>query len=728
MSTGNPISRRQFLKVSLAAGGGLLIGFSTDALAQSGGAKSDSPKPVGAHAQEGDGAASKHDFVPNAWIRITPENEITLIVSASEMGQGAMTALPMMIAEELDAEWGRFKTEFAPADKVYANPLLGGQITGGSATVRGFYTKLREVGATGREMLLQAAAKQWGVRVSQLTTEPGRVVHPDSGRIALYGELAEIAAGLSVPESVILKDEKDFRIIGKGTPRLDTPIKVNGQAGFGIDARPDDLRIASIERCPVFGGKVKSFQADQARAVQGVLDVIALDHGVAVLARDFWTADQARKKLEIEWDFGDLADLSSESITQSFKDGIESKANVATKHGKGAAGLPNDGVFKAVYQAPYLAHTTMEPMNCTASVTSEGVTVWAPTQAQGKAQHAAASTAGVSPDKVTIHTTFLGGGFGRRAEIDFVNEAVALSKKHGHPVKVIWTRPDDVQHDFYRPVAYNELYAELDSDGMPKTWVHRIAGPSIWSRVAPSRVKNGIDPSAVEGAADLPYDIPNLEVTYALIDPGVPVGFWRSVGHSQNAYVVECFLDELAAKAGQDPYEYRKKLLKNHPRYLGVLNKAAEMAGWGKKQLPDGHHHGIAVAKAFGSYCAQVAEVSIESGKPRVHKIHSAIDCGLAVNPSGVEAQVESGIVYGLTAALSGKITLKNGRVQQHNFNDYPALRINEMPAVEVAIINSGHPLGGVGEPGLPPTAPAVVNALRAATGKPQRELPIQLS
>lgn len=715
------ISRREFLKVGLAAGGGLLLGFSTVSQADA--------APVGA----GPAVASGKDFVPNAWVRIAPDGQITLVVSASEMGQGAMTALPMLIAEEMDAEWGRFNTEFAPADQAYANPLLGGQITGGSATVRGFYTKMREVGATAREMLLQAAAKQWNVPANALITEPGRVVHPDSGRIALYGELAEAAASVPVPGTVLLKSEKDFRIVGKPTPRLDTPIKVNGQAGFGIDARPEDLRIATIERCPVFGGKVKSFDATAAKAVKGVLDVIGLDHGVAVLARDYWTAEQGRQQLKIDWDLGRLADLSSEGITRMLREGIETKARPAATHGHGAGALPLAGsqkVFHAVYQVPYLAHTCMEPMNCTAAVTTDGVTVWAPTQAQGSTQRVAAKAAGVDPSKVIVHTTYLGGGFGRRSETDFVTEAVQLAMRHGHPVKVIWSRPDDVQHDYYRPIAYNELSAELDAQGMPKTWVHRIAGPSIWSRIAPARVKNGIDPSAVEGAADLPYAIPNLEVSYALIDPGVPVGFWRSVGHSQNAYVVECFLDELAAHGGHDPFEYRKKLLKDHPRYLGVLEKAAEMADWGKP-LPKGHHHGIAVAKAFGSYCAQVAEVSIEFGRPRVHKVHCAIDCGVAVNPSGIEAQMQSGIVYGLTAALSGKITLKNGRVEQQNFNDYPSLRIDEMPEIKVAIVGSGvesgDTIGGVGEPGLPPIAPAVVNALRAATGKPHRELPIRL-
>ncbi len=709
------ITRRQFLKVSAAAGGGLLVGFRLGA-------------PESAMAAEGSSNDADAVLEPNAWVEMHADGRNVLTISGSEMGQGAMTVIPMMIAEELDLPWADFDTRFAPADEAYANPALGGQVTGGSATVRGFYNQLREVGAATREMLMQAAANRWDVPLDELRTEPGVVVHPATGRMAEYRTLVADAAKLEPPGEVFTKDREEFRIIGKPTRRLDSPQKVNGQAGFGIDARPGNLLVASIERCPVFGGKLRSVDAGKARDAANVEDVIELEHGVAVLARDWWSADQARKMLSIEWDEGDLADLDDEAIERQFREGLQRDARPARTEGDGAKALGDgENTVSATYRVPYLAHTTMEPMNATASVGDDEVTVWVPTQAPGSVQKVAAEIAGVDPGRVTVHTTFLGGGFGRRFETDFVREAVELSKRAGRPVKVIWSRPDDVRHDFYRPAAYNELSATLGDDGLPRTWVHRIAGPSIWSRVSPGMVKDGIDPAAVEGAADHPYAVENIEVTYANVDPGIPVGFWRSVGHSQNAWIVESFLDELAHKAGIDPVEYRRKLLKGgDSRHLGVLERAAEMADWGG-EVPEGRARGVALAKSFGSYCAQVAEVSVEDGAPRVHKVWCAIDCGIAVNPAGVERQVHSSIAYGLTAALSGRVTIKDGRVQEQNFDDYPALTIDRMPEVEVAIVDSGQPPGGVGEPGLPPIAPAVTNALLALAGEPVRRLPIDL-
>jgi len=709
-------TRREFLKVSAAVGGGLLIGFRLGA-----------PESARAATAEADGAAGDAVFEPDAWIEMHADGRNILTVSGSEMGQGAMTVIPMMIAEELDLPWADFETRFAPADPVYANPVLGSQVTGGSATVRGFYSKLRNVGAAARELLVQAAANRWGVPVSDLRTEPGVVVHVATGRQAEYRDLVADAAGLEPPEEVFTKSPEQFRLIGQPTKRLDTPEKVVGQAGFGIDARPTDVLKASIERCPVFGGKLKSVDAAKARQAANVVDVIEMERGVAVLARDWWSADQARGLLSVEWDEGELADLDDAAIEAQFQAGVKAGGNSARHEGEGADAL-GDGehTLEATYRVPYLAHATMEPMNGTAWVHDDGVTLWVPTQAQGSAQQAAADVAGVSKDKVTVHTTFLGGGFGRRFETDFVREAVELSKRVGRPVQVIFSRPDDIRHDFYRPAAYNELSATLGDDGLPVAWVHRIAGPSIWSRVAPSMVKDGIDPAAVEGAADHPYQVKNIDVTYAKVEPGIPVGFWRSVGHSQNAFVVEAFLDELAHKAGADPVDYRRRLLDEHSRERGVLDRAAKIADWGGK-VPEGRARGVAVAKSFGSYCAQVAEVSIENGMPRVHRVWAAIDCGIAVNPAGVERQVHSAITYGLTAALFGRISIKNGRVQQQNFNDYRALRMNQMPAVEVSIVDSGHEPGGVGEPGLPPIAPAVANALAVLTGKPVRSLPIEL-
>ncbi len=709
-------TRRQFLKASAAVGGGLLVGFRLGA-------------PETAMAAEGGDGSSEAagGFQPNAWVEMHPDGRTMLTISGSEMGQGAMTVIPMMIAEELDLPWGAFDTRFAPADEAYSNPALGAQVTGGSATVRGFYTTLREVGAATREMLMQAAANRWGVPLSELRTEPGVVLHVATGRQAEYKTLVGDAAKLEPPENVFTKDRADFRIIGKPMKRLDSPQKVNGQAQFGMDARPGNVLMASVERCPVFGGKLKSVQAGKARKAANVEDVIELDYGVAVLARDWWSADQARKKLWIEWDEGELADLDDEAIDAQFRAGVTKYARPARTEGRGADALGSEAnTLSATYRVPYLAHTTMEPMNATASVTEAGVTVWVPTQAPGSVQQVAAEIAGVSPEQVTVHTTFLGGGFGRRFETDFVREAVTLSKQAGRPVKVIYSRPDDVQHDFYRPAAYNELSATLGDDGLPVAWVHRIAGPSIWSRVAPGMVKDGIDPAAVEGAADHPYQIENIAVSYANVDPGIPVGFWRSVGHSHNAYIVESFLDELARRAEIDPVEYRRRLLKDDSRHIGVLERVAQMAGWGS-DLPEGQAQGVALAKSFGSYCAEVAQVSIENGKPRVHKVFCAIDCGIAVNPAGVERQIHSAIAYGLTAALSGKITIKNGRVQEQNFHNYPALSIDQMPEVEISIVDSGQPPGGVGEPPLPPLAPAVVNALAALTGKPVRSLPIDL-
>ena len=708
-------TRRQFLKISMAAGGGLLVGFRLGA-----------PESAMAADHAGGSADGATVFEPNAWVEMHADGRNVLTISGSEMGQGAMTVIPMMIAEELDLPWADFDTRFAPADPVYANPALGGQVTGGSATVRGFYTKLREVGAATRELLMQAAANRWDVPLSELRTEPGVVVHTVSGRQAEYRELVTDAAGLEPPEQVFTKDRADFRLIGKPVKRLDSPAKVTGQADFGIDARPDGMLQASIERCPVFGGTLKSADASKARQAPGVVDVMEMEHGVAVLARDWWSADQARRQLSIEWNEGELADLDDAATERQFREGLSGARPARTK-GEGDAALQDgENTLSATYRVPYLAHTTMEPMNGTASVTEPGVTVWMPTQAPGSVQQVAAEVAGVDPAQVTVHTTFLGGGFGRRFETDFVREAVELSKRAGRPVQVIWNRPDDIRHDFYRPAAHNELAATLGDDGLPTAWVHRIAGPSIWSRVAPGMVKDGIDPAAVEGAADHPYQVPNISVSYAQVDPGIPVGFWRSVGHSHNAWIVEAFVDELARKAGMDPVEYRRRLIAPDSRHLGVLERVAEMADWGG-EVPEGRARGVALAKSFGSYCAQVAEVSIENGAPRVHRVWCAIDCGIAVNPAGVERQVHSSIAYGLSAALGGRVTIKNGRVQEQNFNDYPAVRMNQMPAVEVGIVDSGQPPGGVGEPGLPPLAPAVTNALAVLTGEPIRSLPIEL-
>lgn len=700
-------SRRAFLKVSAAAGGGLLVGVylpSAD--------------------RRGSAAAAGAELVPNAWIRIGTDDSVTLRVASSEMGQGVYTAIPMLLAEELECDWSRVRVEAAPADKAYINPLFGVQATGGSTAVRAFYTPLREAGAAARDLLIAAAAQRWGVEESSCRAESGYVVHKPSGRRLRYGELVEVAGKLPVPTAALLKDRSEFKLIGKPTRRLDTPLKVNGAAVFGQDVRLPGMLTAVVARCPVFGGKVRGFDAAKARRVRGVREVLAIESGIAVVAESFWSARQGRDALVIEWHLGPNAQVSSPDIRRHLETALQKPGAVARRTGDAEKALRGARRVEAVYEVPYLAHATMEPMNCTAVVTASTCEVWVPTQGQTGAQRTAARIAGVPLEAVKIHTTFLGGGFGRRGEQDFVAEAVEIAKRVGAPVQVAWTREDDMQHDLYRPATLNRFTAGLDKAGNIVAWRHAIAGPSIAARALPALIKDGIDLTSVEGAQNLPYAIPNIVVTYAMENGHVPVGFWRSVGSSQNAYVTECFLDELAAATRRDPFELRRALLKEQRRHLGVLELAAEKAGW-RKPLPAGRSRGIAVAESFGSFVAQVAEVSLAEGKPRVHRVVCAVDCGVVVNPDTVSAQMESGIVYGLTAALYGQITISNGRVEQSNFHDYPLLRMSEIPQVEVHIVKSDEPPGGVGEPGTPPIAPAVANALFAATGRPVRRLPL---
>jgi isoquinoline 1-oxidoreductase beta subunit len=497
---------------------------------------------------------------------------------------------------------------------------------------------------------------------------------------------------------------------------------------FGFDVKRPGMLTAVVARSPVIGARVANYKDNDARGVAGVRKVVRIDSGVAVVADDFWSAQRGRALLNIQWVEGSNANLDSAQIRARLTAAAKKPGAVARAVGNVDKALAEAGKrVDAIYEVPYLAHACMEPMSCTVELTPDGCDIWVPTQAQTRCQQTGAEITGLAPEKVRVHTTFLGGGFGRRSEQDFVAEAVQIAVAAGKPVKLLWTREEDMRHDYYRPATYNVLSAALDKKGQPLAWQHKIVGPSIMSRVFPNAVKDGIDNTSVEGAANLPYAFPNLSVRYVLEDPGVPVGFWRSVGSSQNAFITECFLDELAAAAGKDPYQFRRALLADHPRHLGVLDLAAGKAGWGKP-LPRGRRRGIAVAESFGSYCAQVAEVSVaRDGAVRVHRVVCAIDCGIVVNPDTVVAQMESGIVYGLSAALKGEITISNGRVAQTNFNDYPVLRIDEMPAVEVHIVPSAEPPGGVGEPGTPPIAPAVANAVFAATGKPVRRLPIRL-
>jgi len=707
-------SRRGFLKASALAGGGLLIGFRL---------------PTGGrYAQAaGNQPENEAELAPNAWVRISSDDQVTVLVDRSEMGQGVMTALPMLIAEELEADWERIATEFAPADSAYTNSLLGRQATGGSTAIRNAWRPLREAGATAKAMLVAAAAERWGVDPSDCEVAEQVVRHPGSGRSATFGDLAAEAAEQAVPDAVFLKEPKNFRLLGTAQDRLDAPAKVDGSARFGMDVQLDGLLTAQVVRCPVLGGKVRSFDASEAERVPGVKQVVAIDSGIAVIAEGFWPAQKGRDALSVEWDYGEHAGLSSSGIEKQFREAAEG-GEAATAHSEGDADGALQGAaatVEAEYEVPFLAHACMEPMNCTARIADGVCEVWAPTQDQTSTQKVAAEISGLPKDKVHVHTTYLGGGFGRRSHTDFVADAVACAKAAGAPVKVIWTRADTTRHDRYRPATYNRLSAAVDSGGGVSAWRHRIVGPSIMAYNDMLKEGQQIDPSSVEAADALPYDLANIHVDYVMANTPVPLWWWRSVGNSQNGFIREAFFDEVAAAAEADPYELRRQLIPEGDRHRRVLERAAQEAGWGSA-LPEGRSRGIAVVKSFGSYCAEVAEVSVSDNREvRVHRVDVAIDCGAVVNPEIVAEQMESGVVYGLSAAMGEAITVSRGQVEQANFDDYPIMTIDQMPEVRVHIVDSGEDPGGIGEPGTPPIAPAVANAIHAATGEPVRQLPL---
>ena len=709
------IDRRSFLQ-GIAAGGGLLLGMHLPLVSRAEASADGDTEPT-----------ANTSFAPNAWIRIEPGGAIAFVVARSEMGQGVMTALPMLLAEELGVGLDQITVRFAPAAPEYVNALIGQQLTGGSTSVRDAWTRLREAGALARSLLVQAAARVWGVSADACIVERGQVIHPAADQRLGFGELATAAAALPPPDGVFLKDPDEWTLIGTPAPRLDAPDKINGRARYGIDVRLTDMVVASIERCPVLGGELKGFAADRARAIPGVEAVLPVTAGVAVVAKDTYTALRGRRALAVDWGLGANAELGSAAIRAAFEHALAGPGVSVRREGDPhTAAAQAERMLEAVYEVPFQAHACMEPMNCTADVRADGCDIYVPTQAQTRSQRTGMEITGLAEGQVRVHTMFLGGGFGRRSEVDFVRDAVELSKRLGRPVQVVWTREDDMRHDFYRPAGLNQLRGGLDADGLPVLWEHHIAAPSILSRVRPEAAAGGVDRTSVEGAANLPYAIPNIAVSYRLTDTPVPVGFWRAVGHSQNAWITECFLDELAAAGGQEPLALRRRLLADKPRHLGVLNLAAERAGWGEP-CPPGRYRGIAVAESYGSYVAQVAEVSIAARRVSVHRVVCAVDCGLIVNPDTVAAQMESAIVYGLTATLKGAITLEQGRVQQGNFDDFPLLRMREMPDIAVHLVPSDELPGGAGEPGLPPIAPAVCNAVFAATGEPVRSLPIRL-
>jgi isoquinoline 1-oxidoreductase beta subunit len=614
-------------------------------------------------------------------------------------------------------------------DAVYNHTSFGIQMTGGSTSVLSEWERMRKVGAAAREMLLSAAADTWKVEKTSCRAENGMVIHTGGKKLS-YGQLAEKAAAMPVPQEVSLKDPSAFKIIGKPTPRLDTREKVNGKALFGADVKVPGMLTAVVARSPVFGGKVKSLNSEKAKSVPGVKEIVQIGSGVAVVADNFWSAKKGRDALEVIWEEGSLANLSTEGMRKEYANLAKTPGSTARKEGDPEKALAAAAKqINAEYEVPYLAHAMMEPLNCLVDLRANSCEIWTGTQFQTVDRNAAAKTAGLKEEDVKIHTTFLGGGFGRRANprSDFVIEAVEVAKAVKKPVKVIWTREDDTKGGYYRPMWYDRITAGLNADGTPIAWQHTIVGQSLLAGTPfeQAMVKNGIDETSVEGAHNTPYEIPNMLVDLHSPKTGVPVLWWRSVGHSHTAFVVESFMDEVAHSAGKDPYELRRKLLAKHPRHRGVLELVAEKAGWGST-LPTGRGRGIAMHESFGSFVAQAAEVSVSpDGEVRVHRVVCAIDCGRVVNPSTIEAQMESGIVFGLSAALHGAISFKNGRVEQSNFHDYPVLRVDEMPLIEVHIVPSTEAPGGVGEPGVPPIAPAVMNAIFAVTGKRIRRLPI---
>ena len=700
------VTRRSFLQTSALASGGLLLGVAL-------------PGAIG------DAAAAGTLYTPNAWVHIADDNTITLISARSEMGQGVYTSMPMLIAEELNVDFRKIRVAIAPPNaKVYGNALLGGpQLTGGSTSVRDAWEKLRVAGAQVREMLVAAAADRWKVDASTLKAHNGMVTGAH-GKKASYGQLAAAASQLPVPEKVTLKDPKDFTLVGKRTRRLDTPAKTNGTAEFGIDVKLPGMVYASLEQCPVIGGTVTGFDATRAKAMPGVIDVVQIPDGVAIVADTWWHAKKAREGLSVQWDEGAGAALNDKTMLEGIRAGAASDKMIPLK-AVGDADAVIKGATKVVraeYTMPLLSHSPMEPMNFTAHAHDDKVDLIGPTQWQDGAQGVVAKALGVKPEDVTLRTTFLGGGFGRRIDVDYVIQAAQISKAANKPVKLVWTREDDMTHDFYRPQSVHRLAAALGDDGKPTAMTFTMTSQSITGRVfgLPAQVQ---DPLMTE-AALAAYEIPATRHEIVKHDAGLRVGYWRSVSHALNAFANETFIDELAAAAGKDPYEYRMSLLPSKPRFRNVLQMAAEKSGWGSA-APAGRFRGIALMEGYDTYMAQVAEISMKDGVPVVHRVTTVADLGRMVNPDTVEAQIQSSIVFGLSAVLYGEINVEKGRVQQSNFNTYQVVRMNEAPQIDIVLVPSTEKPGGIGEPATALIGPAVGNAVFAATGKRLRKMPM---
>jgi isoquinoline 1-oxidoreductase beta subunit len=677
----------------------------------------------------GDTGDAFQGFAPGGFIRIARDGGVTLIMPNVEMGQGIYTAQATLLAEELEVGLDQVTLQAAPPnEELYRQPILQSQSTGGSTSVRGAWVPLRQAGAAARTMLVAAAAGRWGVPAVECTASRGAVTHGPSGRSLGYGELVEDAGRQPVPKDVPLKQPADWRIIGQSVKRLDTPGKINGTAVFGIDIRVPDMKIAAVSACPVFGGKLRSVDDAAARALPGVREVIRIENAVAVIGDHYWAAHQGLQALRIEWDNGPNAKLSSRQLIGALRDAYGKRPAVQARH-EGDVDRAMAGAAKrveAAYELPFLAHATMEPINTTIHVRPDGCDIWVGTQVPTVAQALAAKVLGLPPDKVMVHNQFIGGGFGRRLEADSIVHAAAFGKQVPYPIKIVWSREEDIQHDLYRPAYYDRVSAGLDASGKPVAWVDHVTGGSVMGHYFPGGLPEGkLDDDAVEGAKEPPYDLPAVHVDWTREDPPVPITWWRGVGPTHNVFVVECFMDELAQAAGRDPVEYRRSLLSGKPRARAVLDLAAERSGWGTP-LPAGTGRGVSLHDSFGSYLAVVVEVTVSAaGEVRLNRVVAAVDCGQTINPDTVAAQIEGGLVFGLSAALYSDITFEGGRVQQSNFNDYRMMRMNETPPIEVHHIHNGENPGGIGETGTVSAAPALANAVFAATGKRLRRYPL---
>jgi isoquinoline 1-oxidoreductase subunit beta len=702
----SPEPRRAFLKATAVVGGGLLLGFHM-------------PFVNAAPPQSG-------VFAPNAFIRIDRQGKITLIMPQVEMGQGVYTAIAMILAEELGAAFGQVTLEAAPpSDKLYGNPVFGIQVTGNSNSIRAFWMPLRKAGAGARAVLVQAAAQAWKVDPASCRTDSGEVLHDASGRKLAYAALVDRCAGMVPPADPPLKAVADFKLIGQPLKRLDTPDKVNGKVLYGIDAMPPGVQFAVMAACPVFGGKVNHVDDSKAKAIPGVRQIVVLDDLVAVVGDHTWAALQGLRALDISWDGGTNSGVSSDLVWSQIRAASEKEGIVAKAVGDAAKALGKGELMQADYELPFLAHAALEPMNCTVHVKPDACEIWVGTQVQSRAQAVAARITGLPLEKVTLHSHLIGGGFGRRLDVDGIESAVRIARHVDGPVKVVWTREEDIQHDVYRPVYRDRLSASL-SDGKIVGWKHRITGSSVIARWLPPAFQKGIDVDAVDSAVDIPYDIADLRVEYVRDEPpAVPTGFWRGVGPNNNVFAIESFIDELAKKLGKDPVAFRREMLGKSPRLKAALELVASKAGWGSP-LPARTGRGVGIQTAFGSFIATVAEAEVDSnGEVRVRRVVSAVDTGIVVNPDTVVAQLQGGLIFGLTAALYGEITIDKGRVQQSNFHDYRMLRIDQVPAIEVHLIKSGEAPGGIGETGCTAAPPALLNAIFAATGIRLRRLPI---